>query len=189
MPNGGVHELKGKAEPVPLFRALRVTAGRAGALKAEGLEAPFVGRERELRLVKELFHAAAEETKANLVSVVGIAGIGKSRLSWEFEKYIDGLAGDIWWHRGRCLSYGGGRGVLGSRGDGTDALRDRRRRGAGLSARKAASDDRGAHPRSRGASLGRATACSPTRSRRGHSRRPGEPLLGLADPLRAARGA
>ncbi len=86
----------------------RVTAGRAGALKAEGLEAPFVGRERELRLVKELFHAAAEETKANLVSVVGIAGIGKSRLSWEFEKYIDGLAGDIWWHRGRCLSYGEG---------------------------------------------------------------------------------
>ena len=104
----GAHELKGKAEPVPLFRALRVTAGRAGALKAEGLEAPFVGRDRELRLVKELFHASAEEKKANLVSVVGIAGIGKSRLSWEFEKYIDGLAGDIWWHRGRCLSYGEG---------------------------------------------------------------------------------
>jgi class 3 adenylate cyclase/tetratricopeptide (TPR) repeat protein len=106
--DAGGHELKGKAEPVPLFRALRVTAGRAGALKAEGLEAPFVGRERELRLVKELFHSSAEEKKANLVSVVGIAGIGKSRLSWEFEKYIDGLAGDIWWHRGRCLSYGEG---------------------------------------------------------------------------------
>jgi class 3 adenylate cyclase len=106
--DAGLHELKGKSEPVPLFRALRVTAGRAGALKAEGLEAPFVGRERELRLVKELFHASAEERKANLVSVVGIAGIGKSRLSWEFEKFIDGLAGDIWWHRGRCLSYGEG---------------------------------------------------------------------------------
>src|SRR5207247_10185309 len=70
--DAAVHELKGKAEPVSLFRALRVTAGRAGALKAEGLEAPFVGRERELRLVKELFHASAEEKQANLVSVVGI---------------------------------------------------------------------------------------------------------------------
>jgi class 3 adenylate cyclase/tetratricopeptide (TPR) repeat protein len=104
----GAHMLKGKAEPVPLFRALRVTAGRAGALKTGGLEPPFVGRDRELRLVKELFHASAEERKANLVSVVGIAGIGKSRLSWEFEKYTDGLADDIWWHRGRCLSYGEG---------------------------------------------------------------------------------
>jgi AAA ATPase-like protein len=104
----GAHELKDKAEPVPLFRALRVTAGRAGAFKGEGLEPPFVGRDRELRIVKELFHASAEEQKAHLVSVVGIAGIGKSRLSWEFEKYIDGLVDDVWWHRGRCLAYGDG---------------------------------------------------------------------------------
>ncbi len=104
----GEHELKGKAEPVALFRARRVTAARAGALKSQGLEPPFVGRDRELRLVKELFHASAEESKAHLVSVVGIAGIGKSRLAWEFEKYIDGLIDEIWWHRGRCLAYGEG---------------------------------------------------------------------------------
>ena len=104
----GSHELKGKAESVPLFRALRVTAGRAGALKAEGLEPPFVGRDRELRLVKELFHASAEERKAHLVNVMGIAGIGKSRLAWEFEKYIDGVLEQVLWHRGRCLSYGEG---------------------------------------------------------------------------------
>jgi class 3 adenylate cyclase/predicted ATPase len=104
----GLHELKGKAEPVPLFRALRVTAGRAGSLRSGGLEPPFVGRERELRLVKELFHASAQEGKAQLVLVSGIAGIGKSRLSWEFEKYIDGLPAAVWWHRGRCLSYGEG---------------------------------------------------------------------------------
>jgi class 3 adenylate cyclase len=71
--DAGSHELKGKAEPVPVFRALRVTAGRAGSLKASGLEAPFVGRERELRLMKERFHAAAEEKKAHLVTVLGIA--------------------------------------------------------------------------------------------------------------------
>src|SRR5581483_9768084 len=106
--DAGVHELKGKAGPVPLYRALRVTAARAGALKSAAVEPPFVGRERELRLVKELFHASAEEQKAHLVSVVGIAGIGKSRLAWEFEKYIDGLIDDIWWHRGRCLAYGEG---------------------------------------------------------------------------------
>jgi class 3 adenylate cyclase len=73
----GERVLKGKAQALPLFRALRITASRGGALKAEGLEPPFVGRERELRLVKELFHASAEEGKAHLVSVVGIAGIGK----------------------------------------------------------------------------------------------------------------
>ena len=104
----GAFELKGKAEPVPLTRALRVTAGRGGALKSEGLEPPFVGRDRELRLVKELFHASSDEGKAHLVSVVGIAGVGKSRLGWEFFKYTDGLTEDVWWHRGRCLAYGEG---------------------------------------------------------------------------------
>jgi class 3 adenylate cyclase/tetratricopeptide (TPR) repeat protein len=104
----GEHELKGKAEAVALFRASRVMAGRAGALRSAILEPPFVGRERELRLVKEQYHASADEGRAQMVSVVGIAGVGKSRLSWEFEKYVDGLAGDAWWHRGRCLSYGEG---------------------------------------------------------------------------------
>src|SRR5262249_5822823 len=69
---------------------------------------PFVGRDRELRLLKELFHASAEDGTAHLLSVVGIAGIGKSRLSWEFFKYVDGLAATVFWHRGRCLSYGDG---------------------------------------------------------------------------------
>jgi class 3 adenylate cyclase/tetratricopeptide (TPR) repeat protein len=106
--SAGEHKLKGKAEPVPLWRALRVTAGRSGALKSVGLEPPFVGRDRELRLVKELFHASADEGRAQLVSVIGIAGIGKSRLGWEYFKYMDGLKEDVWWHRGRCLAYGEG---------------------------------------------------------------------------------
>src|SRR6266540_2450114 len=106
--DAGSHKVKGKSEPVSLWSALRVTAGRAGARKAEGLEPPFVGRERELRLVKELLHGCIEERKAHLVSVVGIAGFGKSRLTWEFFKYVDGLAGNVWWWRGRCLAYGEG---------------------------------------------------------------------------------
>src|SRR5439155_16810822 len=57
--DGGTHELKGKTEPLRVWRALRVIGSRGGALKAEGLEPPFVGRDRELRLIKEVFHASA----------------------------------------------------------------------------------------------------------------------------------
>ena len=104
----GEHELKGKAEPVALWRALRIIAGRGGEGRSTGLEAPFVGREAELRMVKELFHATADEGKSRVLSVMGVAGIGKSRLAWEFYKYFDGLVEDVWWHRGRCLPYGEG---------------------------------------------------------------------------------
>jgi class 3 adenylate cyclase len=104
----GAHELKGKAEAVRLWRALRVMAGRGGLMKSEGLEAPFVGRDRELKLVKDLFHACVEEGRAHLVQVTGIGGIGKSRLGWEFFKYLDGLQRLFLWHRGRCLAYGEG---------------------------------------------------------------------------------
>jgi class 3 adenylate cyclase/tetratricopeptide (TPR) repeat protein len=106
--DAGSHELKGKAEPVPLWRAVRVLSGVGGALRSAGLEPPFVGREHELRLIKDLFHASVDERKAHLVSVTGAAGIGKSRLVWEFFKYMDGLVDDFRWHRGRCLSYGEG---------------------------------------------------------------------------------
>ena len=106
--NTGEHEMKGKAEPMRLFRALRVVANRGGEGRSAGLEAPFVGRERELRVVKDLFQASAEESRAHLVLVTGIGGIGKSRLSWEFEKYVDGLSLTVLWHKGRCPSYGEG---------------------------------------------------------------------------------
>ncbi len=104
--DAGLHELKGKSEPLQAWRALRVIANRGGEGRAAGLEPPFVGRDRELRLVKELFHTTTEEGKAQLLSVVGVAGIGKSRLAWEFEKYLDGLVANVWWHKGRCLAYG-----------------------------------------------------------------------------------
>jgi class 3 adenylate cyclase len=106
--DAGEHELKGKIGLHRMWRAVRIVSGARGSLKSEGLEAPFVGRERELRQIKNLFHTCAEERRAHLVSVTGIAGIGKSRLVWEFYKYFDGLAQVIYWHRGRCPSYGEG---------------------------------------------------------------------------------
>jgi hypothetical protein len=106
--DAGEHELKGKTEPMALYRAVRVVGTVGGTMHATGIEPPFTGRDRELRLIKELFHATAEEPRAHLVSVLGLTGIGKSRLSWEFEKYIDGLIDDTRWHRGRCLAYGEG---------------------------------------------------------------------------------
>jgi tetratricopeptide (TPR) repeat protein len=106
--SAGSFGLKGKEGETPLWRALRVVSGIRGALRSEGLEAPFVGRDRELRQLKELYHAAADESRAHLVSITGIAGIGKSRLVWEFYKYFDGIVETVLWHRGRCLSYGEG---------------------------------------------------------------------------------
>ncbi len=106
--DAGSHELAGKSGLFPLWRALRVVSGARGSLKSQGLEAPFVGRDREMRLIKDLFHASADESRAHLVSIIGVAGIGKSRLAWEFFKYIDGLPQVTYWHRGRCLAYGEG---------------------------------------------------------------------------------
>jgi class 3 adenylate cyclase/tetratricopeptide (TPR) repeat protein len=106
--DAGKHVLKGKAEPQHLWRAVRVLAEVGGSQRVDGLEAPLTGRDAELRTIRDLFHAAADRRVPRLVLVSGPAGVGKSRLGWEFEKYADGLAAEVWWHRGRCLSYGEG---------------------------------------------------------------------------------
>ncbi len=106
--DAGEHSVKGKAEPLHLWRAVRVVAGVGGSQRERVLEAPLVGRDPDLRLLKELFHAALERRSARLVSLSGPAGVGKTRLLWEFDKYADGLADTVLWHVGRCLSYGDG---------------------------------------------------------------------------------
>jgi class 3 adenylate cyclase/tetratricopeptide (TPR) repeat protein len=106
--DGGEHELKGKSEPARLWQADRVLSGVGGSQRVDGLEAPLVGRNAELRLVKELFHACVDRRSTRLISITGPAGVGKSRLGWEFFKYVDGLLDVVRWHRGRCLSYGDG---------------------------------------------------------------------------------
>ncbi|MBA2633399.1 MAG: AAA family ATPase [Chloroflexi bacterium] len=104
----GEQSLKGKATPVPAFRALRVVAQRGGVGRSEGLEPPFVGRDSELGLIKDFYHATARDRGPRVVSVIGQAGIGKSRLAWEFLKYIDGVTEIVYWHQGRSPAYGEG---------------------------------------------------------------------------------
>ena len=55
-----------------------------------------------MRRIKDLFRTCADEKRPQLISIMGIAGIGKSRLAWEFYKYFD-LYQITYWHRGRCL--------------------------------------------------------------------------------------
>ena len=105
----GEQLLKGKQAPVTAWRALRVVARVGGEGREEGLEPPFVGRDEELRLLKDQLHAAEREQKLRMVAVTGQGGIGKSRLVWELEKYLDGLAGTVYyWHQGRSPAYGEG---------------------------------------------------------------------------------
>jgi class 3 adenylate cyclase/tetratricopeptide (TPR) repeat protein len=104
----GTHEVKGRHQPVHVFRALRVVAYMGGAARDTALEAPLVGREAEMQRIVDAFHEVAMEGRAALLSVMGQAGIGKSRLTWELEKYVDALTEVVLWHSGRSLSYGDG---------------------------------------------------------------------------------
>ncbi|MBI3748497.1 MAG: AAA family ATPase [Chloroflexi bacterium] len=104
----GDQVLKGKEAPVAAWVALRVVSKRKGLGRSDRLEAPFVGRDSELRLLKDLFHATTRESRVRLVSITGQAGIGKSRLAWEFLKYVDGVVEGVWWHDGRSPAYGEG---------------------------------------------------------------------------------
>lgn len=106
--DAGWHTVKGKADALHLWQAVRVVAGIGGTQRERGTEAALVGRDTDLRLLKEHFHAALERRTARLVALSGAAGVGKSRLLWELDKYVDGLAETVLWHVGRCLSYGDG---------------------------------------------------------------------------------
>ena len=106
--DAGEHAVKGRQAPVRAFTALRVVAGVGGARRGAGLEARFVGRDAELQSVIDIAEHTVAHSAARLVTVTAEAGLGKSRLLWEFFKYIDGISEVRWWHQGRCLSYGEG---------------------------------------------------------------------------------
>jgi class 3 adenylate cyclase len=92
---------KGKAEPLKASRLIAVS--QEAPQRSHG--APFVGRERERRMLTDAWERARAERAANLFTVLGTAGVGKSRLSAEFLSQLDDDARVV---RGRCLPYGEG---------------------------------------------------------------------------------
>jgi len=99
--------LKGKAEPVPAWLATAAKA-RTGAESARDYATPFVGRERELALLKGLFEKATASHAAQFVLLVGEPGIGKSRILSELSSYIDDYPDVVRWRQGGCPPYGEG---------------------------------------------------------------------------------
>ena len=106
--DAGAHTLKGKEHPVDLWQVHAVVGGAGGAQRTDTLEGTLVGRDRELRLVKEIFHRTAESGSPTLLLVSAEPGLGKTRLGWEFSKYVDGLSDEVRWLEGRCPAYGDG---------------------------------------------------------------------------------
>jgi class 3 adenylate cyclase len=99
-------ELKGKAEPVPAWDALRIKAKVRGERPHLGMEANLVGRDEELAVLTQTLRRVQTEGRPALVTIVGPAGVGKSRLVRELEKHVEALPDFVYWRRGRCLAYG-----------------------------------------------------------------------------------
>jgi class 3 adenylate cyclase len=95
-------ELKGKSERVPAFRLLEVADAEAIARRSDS---PLVGRTNELDLLRSELDDVEARDVCRLVTIVGEAGLGKSRLTQEFLQEVDGRATVL---RGRCLPYGRG---------------------------------------------------------------------------------
>ncbi|MBI2156412.1 MAG: AAA family ATPase, partial [Candidatus Rokubacteria bacterium] len=99
----GELSLKGKAEPVSAWEviAARTARTRLDVVAEHGLT-PYVGREREMRLLFECFEKA-RAGQGQVVFIVGEPGIGKSRLLYEFRRR---LGDEATWLEGRCISFG-----------------------------------------------------------------------------------
>jgi class 3 adenylate cyclase/tetratricopeptide (TPR) repeat protein len=99
--------LKGKAEPVPVFRAVAPRA-RLGTDVTRSLTTPLVGRQIDLGIVTGAFQKAVQESAVQLVVVAGVPGVGKSRLVAELLSFVDAWPELVRWRQGRCLPYGEG---------------------------------------------------------------------------------
>jgi class 3 adenylate cyclase/tetratricopeptide (TPR) repeat protein len=96
-------DLKGKAEPMKAWRVLGVLTGAPSV--ARRFDSPLVGRERELTLLQQTFERSANDHASHLLTILGPAGAGKSRLARELLDSVDGQATPL---VGRCLPYGEG---------------------------------------------------------------------------------
>ncbi len=99
-------DLKGKAEPIPVWRALE--ARSRYIVEVDKPTNPFIGRDAELELLKQAYRRMIRESSVQLVTVTGEPGVGKSRLIGEFFTWADGQPELFFWRHGRCLPYGDG---------------------------------------------------------------------------------
>jgi class 3 adenylate cyclase/predicted ATPase len=97
--------VKGKSEPVAAWEATGVTADHLRR-RATDARSPLVGRAHELDLLESVSQRVARERRAHLVTVIGEAGIGKSRLLAEFRRRLGDWPERPVFHVGRCPAYG-----------------------------------------------------------------------------------
>ncbi|HEX9312332.1 MAG TPA: adenylate/guanylate cyclase domain-containing protein [Actinomycetota bacterium] len=99
--------VKGKAEPLRLWRVVAARVRFASGLTRTHA-VPLVGREAEVKALGDAFARARRNASAQLATVVGEPGVGKSRLVAELAKHVEALPDPVPWRLGRCLPYGEG---------------------------------------------------------------------------------
>jgi class 3 adenylate cyclase len=100
-------DAKGKADPIPVWEA-REARARFGVDVTHHARTELVGRERELSVLRDAFDRARHERVPQLVTLVAVPGMGKSRLVYELRRIVDADPELITWRQGRCLAYGDG---------------------------------------------------------------------------------
>jgi class 3 adenylate cyclase/tetratricopeptide (TPR) repeat protein len=100
-------EAKGKAELIPVWKVVAAHS-RFGVDVAHEARSELVGRERELGVVRDAFERARYERTPQLLTLVGVPGIGKSRLVYELSRIVEADPELVTWRQGRCLAYGDG---------------------------------------------------------------------------------
>jgi class 3 adenylate cyclase/tetratricopeptide (TPR) repeat protein len=104
----GALELKGKAEPVPAWEAVGLLAAQAARRARSRREAPLVGRDEQLAELESAYARVVREGRPHLVTVVGQAGVGKTRLARELAAALGRRDPAPGLREGRCLPYGSG---------------------------------------------------------------------------------
>jgi class 3 adenylate cyclase/DNA-binding transcriptional ArsR family regulator len=99
-------DAKGKSEPLRVWEAVSARS-RVGS-EAVSTRAPLIGRTRELDQLVGAFERACQARSTQHVTLVGVPGIGKSRLVTELLAHVDSLEEIVYWRHGRSLPYGEG---------------------------------------------------------------------------------
>ncbi len=102
----GAVEAKGKADPVEVWEAVEARSRVGGILDEPS--SPLVGRDHERALLLGAFARVRVDRSPQLVTLVGVPGIGKSRLVGELGRAVEDDEEIITWRYGRCLPYGDG---------------------------------------------------------------------------------